>query len=139
VSADPADLHPLVSVAATGTEEDLSNRLLETSAHEFRRLRYGRGHSILHAAVMNADRPGVVLALARAGARVDAQDDDGRTPLHHAIDANHEMVARMLLFAGARTDIPNDAGLDAVEFCRSGLREIPGHETCSAVIDLKGR
>lgn len=59
-----------------------------------------------------ASRPTAVAALLRAGAQVDAVDDCGDTALHKAARAGHLEIGRLLLAAGARTDICNRMGQD---------------------------
>lgn len=55
----------------------------------------------------HADRARTIHLLARAGADLDAQDDEGNTALHSAYDAN---VARALIEDGANVNIQNEKG-----------------------------
>ena len=74
--------------------------------------------------------PPIVRALIRARADVDAVDIKGQTPLHHAAKSPDGLsVLRILLVAGARGDIPDEDGLDALgtalETALAALRAFP--------------
>lgn len=52
-----------------------------------------------------------VKALLSAGATIDVKDmRSGRTPLFHALDNGHTIVAQTLLKAGAAANVTNYAG-----------------------------
>lgn len=63
----------------------------------------GRGRTPLHAAAArtDSDAPAIIADLVRAGANVDARDDDGWTPLLSAIWTGSPSTIRALLDAGA--------------------------------------
>jgi len=46
-----------------------------------------------------------VEVLIRLGVNVDAQDNDGNTPLHVATRTRHTGIAQLLLKAGANTEL----------------------------------
>ena len=52
----------------------------------------------------------MVRVLLAAGARVDAADNNGHTPLHYAAEHGHADVVRALLEAGARADTASSDG-----------------------------
>jgi len=56
------------------------------------------------------------------GANVDAQDNDGNTPLHVATRTRHTGIAQLLLKAGANTELI-DAVNGIVEQSRPHLKE----------------
>jgi hypothetical protein len=125
----------LVELVATGTEAEVASVLSDKDTVTLNALRYGRGQGLAHAAVVNAEHPGVIRSLHDAGVDLSIRDDDGRTPLHHAIDADKLAVARLLLDAGASLVAENVAGLSPVAFCRLVLSDMPTHETCNAVVE----
>lgn len=91
------------------------------------------GRTLVHTAVMNSRYPEVLIFLLQNGGRVDQQDNEGRTPLHHAADQDNLAAARALISAGARLDLKNEAGLDIIAFCKKGLKSIPQHQTCEYI------
>lgn len=48
--------------------------------------------------------------LIERGADVNAVNDGGWTPLHHAIEKGHENVVRMLIGAGANVNVRQNDG-----------------------------
>lgn len=57
----------------------------------------------------------MVKLLLRKGARIDAQDAAGCTPLMHAMLGGHSAVARHLLEAGADAALRNRSGVSGTE------------------------
>ena len=106
----------------------------EYSREEVLDISYGRNYGITHAAIANEDNPDVLETVVEAGADVDDQDSDGRTPLHHAIDNNSAASVKILLRYKARLDLKNEAGLFPLSFCREVLATFPQHESCRIVI-----
>jgi len=45
---------------------------------------------------------------------IDAQDQEGRTPLYFAVWNGHEEVARLLLKAGANTELKDNSGMTSL-------------------------
>ena len=129
-----ADGIKLVELVATGTEASVASAFLNENPESLNLIRYGRGQGLAHAAVVNDEHPNVVRALRQAGVDLSIQDDDGRTPLHHAIDADKLPVARLLLESGVSLNAENSAGLSPVEFCQLVLSDMPAHRTCNAVV-----
>lgn len=50
-----------------------------------------------------------------ATTQVNAQDDDGQTPLHYAALCGHEHIAHLLIEAGAESGITDASGQTARE------------------------
>lgn len=76
--------------------------------------RAGRRGSLLHLAAADGDE-GCAEALIKAGAAIEASDDDGRTPLLTAAMNGRPGVVSALLRAGARGArhaVPGEAGCD---------------------------
>ena len=69
-------------------------------------LQDGFGESLLHAAVRDADAPGI-RALLAAGAEVNARNNRNDTPIHHSGFCDEETL-RMLLQAGADKEARNN-------------------------------
>ncbi len=87
----------------------------------------GNGNTVLHLAVLESyDNFKKVLSRAEcAEARcINAQNKDGDTPLHMAIKNNFLNIVKDLIEAGAKTNIKNKAGLDALGLARK--EDLPG-------------
>ena len=95
-----------------------------------RQYRFGRGYTLVHAAMSYRNSAVAISLIHFHGGDIDAQDIDGRTPLHHAIDSDDIFSARALVNLGARTDIPNSANLTAQEFCKGVLEQTSDHTVC---------
>jgi ankyrin repeat protein len=67
------------------------------------------GRTPLHLAA-KAGHKRMVELLLKAGAKVDAQANDGQTPLHMAIAAGHRQVVQALLAAGANLTLQTQLG-----------------------------
>ncbi len=124
----------LPKIVATGSPVDFAVLENEAQFEEISKFVYGRGQNLAHAAVENRKYPTVLRLLKRAGVNLDHQDDDGRTPLHCAIDANRFEAARILIELGASLAIQNEAGYSPLLFCSEVLKSMPDHETCEFVL-----
>ena len=86
------------------------------------------GNSGLHYAV-NKQAFKVVEYLIGSKANVNAQNEDGNTPLHVAFEkpyaSNMEKIKNVLLEAGAKSDIKNHAGLIPEEIPPHIIKQIP--------------
>ncbi len=83
---------------AAGADPDLAVAPLRTG---MRRLYPAKGISGLLWAI-NEGQAEIVEAIVKRGARLNAEDDVGRTPLYWAVHYNDETIARTLLKAGAQ-------------------------------------
>ncbi len=83
---------------AAGADADLAVAPLRTG---MRRLFPAKGISSLLWAI-NEGQAEIVEAIVKRGARLNAQDDEGRTPLYWAVFYNEEKIARSLFDRGAR-------------------------------------
>jgi hypothetical protein len=123
-SAQPAELAELLALpllAAAGPDPDAVG-IMQTACYRrtpialFRKLiaqgadvnRMDRGQSPLHACAQTC--AACITVLAESGAKVDQQDDLGRTPLHLAWDAKNLATAEALLRAGANPNIDDRDG-----------------------------
>lgn len=48
----------------------------------------------------------------------DFQEEDGRTPLHRAVDANNKLAFGKLIEHRARLDIPDNAGFAPLDYAK---------------------
>lgn len=79
------------------------------------------GNTILHLAVMESydNFKKVLSGVECSGAQcINTQNKTGDTPLHAAIRNNSLKMVRDLIEAGAKTNIRNKAGLDALELAK---------------------
>jgi len=101
--------------------------------HGARLNREGREWAALHYATF-AGHGGIVGYLLERGADVNALSTNGSTPLMMAAREGQEGIAKVLLKAGARRDIVNERGDDAMRWAMRYnhlqiAREIAGNET----------
>jgi cytohesin len=72
------------------------------------------GRSILHDAARKGDAK-IITALIRAGADVEARDNNNETPLYWALGEDHTQAALALVKAGAELNIENNKGHYPIE------------------------
>jgi ankyrin repeat protein len=107
-----ADPTPALAQAVTFGYPDIVELLIEKGASA--KMAERTGINLLHWAAI-ADRPQVVAALSTAGAPINAQDENGYTPLMYAatIDFGNTEIVKALLRAGADRSLRNNDGRDA--------------------------
>ncbi|XP_067285696.1 fibronectin type 3 and ankyrin repeat domains 1 protein [Pseudorasbora parva] len=77
---------------------------------------------LMMVSVINGDTA-IASLLISAGADVNVQDRDGKTPLMVAVLNNYEHLVKMLLEKGADLNIQNKAGVSALEMAKAFDRE----------------
>lgn len=75
----------------------------------------------LAAAMGNAASLGV---LARGGALVNAPGEDGKTPLHHAVESGSEAAVRALINNGANPNVPDARGATPRMMAQGSLKQV---------------
>lgn len=78
----------------------------------------GAGWSPLHFAVYFATDTALLDALLKAGAKINAQNDRGITPLYFASIAGHEQQVKRLLAAGADRNLASKNGYTPLKVAR---------------------
>jgi hypothetical protein len=79
---------------------------------------YNGGTGLMGAAIW--ENPNIADMLIKAGAKVDAQDKDGNTPLHRAFEERNVEVSEVLVKNNARPDIPNREGQTVMQMLGTG-------------------
>ena len=83
------------------------------------------GKTALHVAAANVGCEALVVALLKHGARVEAVNEAGATPLHWAALNGHTAAAQHLLAAGADVEARNLAGQSALKLAtQAGHSEV---------------
>ena len=124
----------LTELVAVGDVQKLTEIKLEKP--DALNMLYRNSYSLYHVAIISPTPKEVISILFEAGVDINIADREGRTPLHHAIDANNADAAVSLVAHGARTDI-SDRIQSVKEMCKIALRDIPKHKACLAIEDLK--
>lgn len=107
IDALDADGHTPLARAALAGNAGMADLLLRHRAA----LQPAGGVPVLcAAAAATDDDPACVARLLAARADTAARDQDGRTPLHHAVAAGHLAITRCLLAAGADIHAGDDQG-----------------------------
>lgn len=87
-----------------------------------------KNHTPLHVAAtenQNLSHHGVIFLLLKHGANVNAQDDNGETPLHHVITKSNLKVVNLLISYNANVDVVDNFGQTPFfNAARSGKLEI---------------
>ena len=78
------------------------------------------GSDTLFSAAEQADGGTKIAAMLQRGDDLDARDDQGLTPLHHAAEADNADAVKQLLRAGADTSIKDNQGRTALEIAQQG-------------------
>lgn len=81
------------------------------------------GRTPLHVVSQSHAHPLVITTLVSLGAKVDARDVDGATPLHRAASFRHEAV-RELLKAGASIDARDNRGRTPLHYAAAGTPQV---------------
>lgn len=63
-------------------------------------------------------------ALARGGALLDAPGEDGKTPLHHAVESGSEAAVRTLINNGANPNVPDAQGVSPRMMAQGPLKQV---------------
>jgi cytohesin len=92
------------------------------------------GRSILHDAARKGNAK-IITELIRAGAKVNARDNNGETPLYWALGENQTQAALALVNAGAELNIVNNTGYHPIEEAIAHLNV----EMVTALVDAGAR
>lgn len=95
---------------------------------------FGDGFNLAFAPIRHPDVGRVLGFLHDAGVDINHVANDGRTPIHFAIDNNELRYALKLIVLGADLEIAQSSGRNAVERCLLILRDQPDYDTCELVI-----
>ena len=126
----------LVGLAAGGDPVALQAALDAAGPADVTALRYGPANNgLAHAAVANRVNPEALAQVIRAGADVNLIDDNGRTPLHFAIETQAEAALMQLLRLGADPDIQTGLGQSPRAFCEDALKQVPDYAICRKMLN----
>ncbi|SHH80988.1 ankyrin repeat domain-containing protein [Marivita hallyeonensis] len=124
----------LAEAFATMSPSELSRFIASKESVDIANYRFGRNQNVVHAAINNKNSANAISLAFENGSDLDHLDNDRRTPLHHAIDANLLEATQTLLALGASTSIENEAGFSPTDFCELVLRSDPMHAACRTVL-----
>lgn len=69
------------------------------------------GRTVIHFSAIYGNDDAISYYLSNTFLSINAQDNDGNTPLHYAYEKGYSSTIDLLIKRGARTDIKNNAGL----------------------------
>ena len=69
------------------------------------------GRNVIHFAAMYGNDNAISYYLSNTFLSINAQDSEGNTPLHYAIEKGYSSTANLLINYGAKTDIKNNLGI----------------------------
>lgn len=128
------DIEHLAELVAHGDLEKLQN--LDLGKADYKQL-FGRDFNLMDSAVISPNPEIMISYLRSFSVNINHQDRDGRTPLHHAIDANKPAAARKLLEVGADISIQNASGFSPLKICAEVSESLPNHETCEVIFEAR--
>ena len=76
------------------------------------------GRTVMHFAAMYGNNSAISYYLSNTFLSINAQDNDGNTPLHYANEKGYATTIELLIKSGAKTDIKNNAGLIASDLLK---------------------
>jgi hypothetical protein len=112
---------PLISIAVIFNRVDIIEKLLEFNPAEIDRTAT-TGCTALHISAKN-NNSGCAEYLLKKGAAVNAQDNEGNTPLHYAASKGNLALCFMLIAAGADPTIRNTKNLIAGDLIPLEVRQ----------------
>ena len=89
-------------------------KLIENREVDLHQTNIFNGYTFLHLAARHSKNPKVIETFIKAGIEIDAQDLNGNTALHIAVDSNNIIATKALIQAGASLDIQNKEGATAL-------------------------
>ncbi|KAA3673091.1 uncharacterized protein DEA37_0000873 [Paragonimus westermani] len=106
---------------ATDGEQTRAIKLLVKNGANLENRDFGLGWTplIRCAGLKNNGNVDVACELIRAGAQIDALDNDGKTALHNCVMVNHHTLCEILLKHGARLDLTTNTGYNAFTLAES--------------------
>jgi len=131
-SPDLFDIGKLAEFVTKGDLEQLQS--LDLGKADYNQL-FGRNFNLMHSAVISPNPEIVIAYLVLFSVKIDHQDQDGRTPLHHAIDENSSAAVTVLLENGADAEIKNNSGYSSARFCTQLLQSMPKYEACEILLN----
>lgn len=115
------------------SNNEIKDILIKSDLDQFKRLvdevgvniNLGYGYTLLHMAVWWQKNKDFTEFLINKGARVNAQNKRGSSPLHFAANCNYLEVAKLLIESGAKVNIQDKNGRTPMSFAaRAGAIEI---------------
>ena len=100
--------------------------------------RFGDGYNLVYAAMLNPDNTKVLEYLVEEGLDINHVANDGRTPLHFAIDNDNLEYTLKLIRLGADLDIRDGAGYTPAEGCEVATRNFGEIASCELVLLVDG-
>ena len=114
---------PLMGAVAGGCDIDIVEKILKKCTKDTINAKTAGKTT----ALMLADNPEAITALIKAGADIDAQDEDGLTALMSATARGNLEAVKALIEAGADANIKDKKGRTAAYFARHSSKEIQAY------------
>ena len=123
INAVDNDGKSVLHLSAQRGNAALITHILSTDTAPFINARDRRGMTPMHYAVESRRAAETIETLARHGAAIDTLDDEGRSPLHVAMERGNSPAVQALLMRSSKVQVKDGDGTDAGEQASLAVRQ----------------